>query len=314
MNEAAEEVATARPASITGRIETDAFCERCGFNLHRQPVVRDARLNILVTRCPECGAHQAAGRMTTSGRAWLSRVATVALTLWMCAVAAGILGGFLCSMGLTGGASETLVSKRYYVAGTGDEVTDDYASNGHVWRRASDSQEVPLNGDQVVARFQWIPAIGGPARPENVFTGYDVPPQGLLVMSMIFGMLIFGCGTIAAAMTWFWRPGWRWAWLLLPLLAGVAAIALNAVSAPARRYSNYGLEIARTEGESLAYVAMIAVTLAQTVVLAAGLLVGRPLVRLFVSIVVPPRSRQLFAFLWHADGKTLRGPSAASPS
>jgi len=41
---------------VIGHVQTDTFCEGCGYNLHTQAVVREARLGILICRCPECGA------------------------------------------------------------------------------------------------------------------------------------------------------------------------------------------------------------------------------------------------------------------
>ena len=38
--------------------------------------------------------------------------------------------------------------------------------------------------------------------------------------------------------------------------------------------------------------------------MAVGLLIGRPLGRIAVIALVPPRPRQFLAFLWLADGKT----------
>ena len=43
------------------RIQTDTFCEGCGYNLFSQKVWIDERLGIPVTRCPECARHRAAG-------------------------------------------------------------------------------------------------------------------------------------------------------------------------------------------------------------------------------------------------------------
>jgi len=33
------------------QLETDLFCQTCGYNLHGQPVSRDERLGILICRC-----------------------------------------------------------------------------------------------------------------------------------------------------------------------------------------------------------------------------------------------------------------------
>jgi hypothetical protein len=66
-----------------GQVETDTFCEGCGYNLHTQMVVRDERLGILVSRCPECGRFAAAGRTTSASSVWLNRLGTLLLVLWV---------------------------------------------------------------------------------------------------------------------------------------------------------------------------------------------------------------------------------------
>jgi hypothetical protein len=68
---------------IIGHVQTDTFCEGCGYNLHTQAVVRDERLGILICRCPECGRIAAAGQSTSAARAWLNRLATVLLVWWV---------------------------------------------------------------------------------------------------------------------------------------------------------------------------------------------------------------------------------------
>jgi len=68
---------------IIGHVETDTFCEGCGFNLFTQSVVRDERLGVLICRCPECGKFSAAGRTNSAARVWLNRLGTVLLTVWV---------------------------------------------------------------------------------------------------------------------------------------------------------------------------------------------------------------------------------------
>ena len=40
------------PRAVSG----DRFCTRCGYNLVAQPIVREERYEMLIVRCPECGA------------------------------------------------------------------------------------------------------------------------------------------------------------------------------------------------------------------------------------------------------------------
>src|SRR5689334_1405374 len=68
---------------VIGKIETDIFCPGCHYNLHSLDVMRDARLDIAVVRCPECGKFHPAGIATGAGRTWLSRLAMFLILCWV---------------------------------------------------------------------------------------------------------------------------------------------------------------------------------------------------------------------------------------
>ena len=73
-----------------GQIQTDAFCEGCGYNLYTQAVTRDERLGLLVCRCPECGRYAVPGRATDAGRPWLQRLGAVLLVVYILFLLYGI--------------------------------------------------------------------------------------------------------------------------------------------------------------------------------------------------------------------------------
>lgn len=64
-------------------VEADRYCEGCGYNLRTQIVRRDARTQVLLCRCPECGRYHPVSDSVSVGRVWLSRVSTLALALWI---------------------------------------------------------------------------------------------------------------------------------------------------------------------------------------------------------------------------------------
>jgi hypothetical protein len=67
----------------TASVETDRYCDGCGYNLRLQPVRRDPRTKIPMARCPECGMFHAAGEGTTAGKLWLYRASRILLLLWV---------------------------------------------------------------------------------------------------------------------------------------------------------------------------------------------------------------------------------------
>jgi hypothetical protein len=74
-------ITTADP--VVGRIETDRFCDDCGFNMRTAPVFRDERTRLLLARCTECGRVHDAALLTTAGRVWLNRLGVFATIAWM---------------------------------------------------------------------------------------------------------------------------------------------------------------------------------------------------------------------------------------
>src|SRR5690348_18374707 len=78
---------TAEPSSeigpVVSHLQTDTFCAGCGYNLNTQAVLRDARLDLLICRCPECGRFTAAGQGTSAARVWLNRFGILLLMVWL---------------------------------------------------------------------------------------------------------------------------------------------------------------------------------------------------------------------------------------
>lgn len=238
-------------------IETDRYCDYCGYNLRTQPVVREPHTQFLVARCPECGRFHSASEHSSAGRLWLRRLATLLLFLWIIVVAhagAGVL--------LAQGAWGML---------TLEELTH--------YRR------VPLttNPTAKTQRYSYTREVD----PE-------VPYFGL------FMMLILGAsgataglgGLLAVVIFHHWR---RWVCILLalifpPLVAAVVAAAWRA-------------DVPQLFDWSLPYLGAHA-----SVQILGGLLgvvFGRPLARVIVRVVLPPRVRPALSFLWLVDGKPM---------
>jgi hypothetical protein len=81
---------------ILARVETDRFCDHCGYNLHTQSIRCEPRTRVLTIRCPECGRFHPANDVTARMTVWARRLAGAALILWALIVIslALTLGGF----------------------------------------------------------------------------------------------------------------------------------------------------------------------------------------------------------------------------
>jgi hypothetical protein len=101
-----------------GRLECDAFCT-CGYNLYRQAVVRDARLDVALVRCPECGRWHPAGHGATAASVWMTRLAKLLLVAWilLLLVAAAVM--VLIQMAFNLYAHDQVLWGNYYSYGYG---------------------------------------------------------------------------------------------------------------------------------------------------------------------------------------------------
>lgn len=302
--------ATAQATTALGVIETDAFCEGCGFNLHTQHVWRDDRLGIAVCRCPECGKHHAAGMRSTSTAAWARRLALVGLLIYVLIALSFVVGSFFLFFGIDVAAMEMATQTRVETV-DGKAVQFSYGppSQSPFWFRMGDSSQTPLPLSDVVNRTTLIPTLGGPDRNDVNFYRSDPPLIAFIVVGTTFTLATFLDGCIVAAFAWFWRRGWSAVWLLMPFLAAVVVLSMQLSD---QQYTYMGANRPRREGESIWYAITAGMLVCQCVLLGAGLLLGRPIARFALTVLIPPKSRQLFAFLWHRDGLTM--PSAATAS
>jgi hypothetical protein len=249
---------------LVARLETDRFCDQCGYNLHSQAVRRDARTGLLLCRCPECGRFHSARDGVTVGRVWRQRIGTLALFAWVLTILGASLVLALIQVGIA--------------AGTLDELTT-YC-------------EVPLSAAgplQPAERARISPAES---------TVWRQQPRELTSEYIAFLWLMYA---LAAAVGWAFAMllvvtmhHWRRVGYLVPvtlLPAAVGAIIWYIWSVTCPHLSEWGAGyILRLAGANLAGGVL-------------GVCFGRPLARLVVTLVLPPRIRQVLAFLWLADGK-----------
>lgn len=289
------------PSPPVGVIETDAFCDGCGFNLHTQKVWRDDRLGLAVCRCPECGRHHAAGTRTTAGNAWLRRAALAGLIAWLIlqlAFVAALFGGLV---GVQAMANECLLTRDYM---TRDGQPVDVRNSGTAAQYArADIADAPfdLARAEVVYGKRLAPWLLGRATRDAEAYRFATPVEAA-VCAAISAAVLLAASAVLASLSWFWRRGLMWLWLALPVTATLLVFFL--IAEDGRPNLTYLNGVAHA-GIGIEIKLATAVGVAFALVMALGLLIGRPIARLAVSVFVPPRARQLFAFLWHCDGKTM---------
>ena len=66
-----------------GQAGSDYFCDRCGYNLHGQWARVEPTTQVMMLRCPECGAFHPAVGASTVARLWVDRLGRAALVTWL---------------------------------------------------------------------------------------------------------------------------------------------------------------------------------------------------------------------------------------
>ncbi len=269
-------------------VETDTYCDGCAYNLHGQTVTRDERLGILVCRCPECGKWHAAGRETSATRDWQRRLGVGLLAGWvlLCLYLFGMMlfGIGACVMGHVGIYSEPYWLSRAGPGGIGAAVYRHYVTDAQMRRLPNGTGAAGL--DEIIEGSDAYDA-------ERTELGWPAPMLAMLAaaggLSVLFG------GTVAIALSHLRRPGWA---VLLP---AAACVGCGCFLASTDLYS-------LMRGWILVRAAGYAVWAAGFAYL--GLLIGRRVVRGILTVLLPPRARRAFEFLWAVDGK----PTQAVPT
>ncbi len=264
----------------TGVVEMDRYCEGCGYNLRQQAVRRDPTTRLLLCRCPECGAYEPANALTTAHRAWFRMLVVV---IW--------LGWFAIWLNLIG----------WSVGG----VTGLAVVSGEIRTQWVDLQEVDLNQLAANDRLQNHNYIAGSPGSPGFYTNsvWDLRPMRDedALIAAIFLALAGAIGAVMTAITVVAMPHWpRWGYVLFA--CGWPLIGIFIFHGLIWR-ELYAWRLVTVDLMRWHLVCAVAI---EAVALVAGLgavWLGRPVARLLVRLIVPPKRRGLFAFLWLVDGK-----------
>ncbi len=276
-------------------IQSDQFC-RCGYNLYGQTVTFDERLGFPVVRCPECGNWHPAGHGSTALRPWLARLAVLALALWVALLLAAGLAIAGALVGFQFAFLEVGLSHGYVDLNTGRPIESQFIGGTWEWVYLDTGAVANLAGPNL--RFEMI------ALPQDHPLRSTSSPQDdaqrwrirafLLGFVAVLGIV---AGAIQSGVMWHMR-GLRSFVAPVVVLGLAAAIFWLAIAANAVYYQ---LALGEAVSASLAVLGLAA--LAWLV----GMTFGRPVLRVVVTGLVPPRPRQMLAFLWLADGKPAPG-------
>ena len=276
-------------------IQSDQFCT-CGYNLHGQTVERDERLDLPLVRCPECGRYHPAGHGSTALRPWLARLAAFALAAWV----VFLLGVWIAvTASLTGLLVAGLTMDAVWIT---VEMSSGRPIAQHWDPDASTTTFVFLDTGEVTTpkgsrwEMRYVPRSHPWAQAQHGTSTYINRESSWEEYAVFYGAhvaIALVLGIAQAAVMWHLREWRRWAIPISLLLIPVTFLAITV------RSDAYALLGSAFIGGTVLQIALFLGTYAL------GLLIGRPVARFLVTMLIPPRPRQMLAFLWHADAKVV---------
>jgi hypothetical protein len=295
-----------RPPAVARIVTGDRFCTKCGYNLIGQTIAREEHYGMLIVRCPECATVASVQEYPLLG-SWGVRWGVILAALWLIL----LLGLWPAASGIVCGLCVTVT----------DEATRSYARHLDQLRQADEAQAAnqtaPGQGGQVITmpggrtiRFGPTGDFGKWWQQQDRAAlladagGWRAAIDGEAFLLLIpMGLLVFAAGWVWSVCLLQFKRRW-----LIVCAAAIMLLAAVFVSPLVMEW--YTLSAAWSHYAAnqqlgpplLAICAVFAV-----MALGLGLWLGRPLTRLGVRLLLPPRLCYSLSFLWTAEG--LRPPA-----
>jgi hypothetical protein len=308
-----------RAGSSDVRVSTlvgDRVCATCGFNLCGQSVVREQHYNMLMVRCPECGTVAPMMEYPLLTK-WSVRFGYVLAAGWllvlllMIAVSSGVLFGQCNSVAQWGcmplATEIAKLQKAHWQEQTG--LKPDFVG--------------PIDPN-FIASQSWVVQQALTAEPGAYSyidkTWWDSQDVDVIVASLGGTTKAVELSKLAMLVQWFLIPlgiGWFWAvallhvklrrvaiWIPLLLFVGGAVLYLVVPNTWFNTWNWWGDTAQNIAFRSKGWIVMLAAGGLSTMLVLIGVLTGRPLARLAVRGLLPPRLRGTLGYLWLATGRT----------
>lgn len=277
-------------------VVADRLCAGCGFNLYGQPVLREERYGMFIVRCPECAKIAALQEYPTLGK-WATRWAIVLAAAWFLVAVAWTFGSAGATFGLAVGATET--GSEAYSNVIEDAHRAWQASQGPVQPQRQYWRGVTIDKDWWAAQDSaalfrasggLVGAAAAGALPVWLSSWFALMPLGVLGSSLFLHMRRLRPALMA----------------LLPVLISLLALLVWWIEAQRDLASQLDAEnIARADIGPM----LMGISLANGfIALGLGLVLGRPIQRGLIRLLLPPRRRYALSELWICDG--LKPPTA----
>lgn len=254
-----------------GRVELDRYCLGCGYNLREQAVRREPATNLLLCRCPECGAFEPANQATTASRRWFAQLV---LVLWLVWILAGL--------GLVAGTIAVCAELSNQTADLSKEA---YRLDAPIFLdpRPGEAHSRQLNYEYRI-------------RALDLETGTSL--LLFLAGAIATGAVLTGLATVLI-------PHWpRRGYVRLAIAWPIVALIIMFLNLAQDK--NF-LEAATLSLKLWLFASAVIIALLATLGGVGGAWLGRPTARRIVRMMIPPRGRGPFAYLWLTDDQSPPG-------
>ncbi len=285
MSEAPQETLTPVVAEFEtlACVESDRFCNRCGYNLRTLPIRRDDRTKILLVRCTECGQYQPANDLATVTRPWLHRVSAFFLILWIV---------FLLAVYVHLGVAQGAAMDGTLDVLTGWVAADSFAHPAGVNSIVIDGRVVYNGSVRMRNGKTMLPAV------REDFPHYSMFVSLMIALSFLIGLMVSG-GATAVFPHWR-RIGYIALIPIMPLAVGAIITLVWRDEAP--NLLSWGAPYIGAHSG----VHMLGGL--------CGVFLGRPALRLIVRLMLTPSIQPRLAYLWLADSMKPPRPVRDGPS
>ncbi len=324
----------------------DRLCTKCSYNLVGQLIFREEHYQLLVVRCPECGATAPTQEYPQLGR-WANRWAALVAGLWLLVLMVLFVGTAAALFGISVGLADTASGP------SGFRTEMELAFEAWEREQNAAAQVTPTNPPPVqTSQAPGTTAIPTPPSALNSPSGVgNVTFTGVLPTTRQIQTQVATYRRSRAAFAQWWLGqdphefvarggGWKNTFdrdalaLLIPLtIVGFILGSFWGVALMARRRLGFLPWIIAIMGVAFAFAcipffawtleapystsaaarhfisprALVLALMYAAAPLTVGIYLGRPLLRRLVVIMLPPRLRGSLANLWLTDG--LQPPS-----
>ncbi len=271
---------------LGSQISTDRPCASCSFNLFGQQIMREPHYELVVVRCPECGAIaslQEYPAMTRWIGKWKLLLAAIWIILLVGLLAATTASMFGTSMGVLNIASYDYASMIYADYSSWVEETTGETNGVGFWK---------FSDEWIDSRYPSFVASHTPA--------WSYIDREARWVWLTLSLLAFIWGSLWTTI----MLGARRRSVILALTPIVFLIGFLVFAASGNGFNSSQMLASRQLFISVQAISSLVILIS----LGLGVWLGRKFARMLICLMLPPRLRTPLAILWTRDGLDLPKP------